>query len=241
MKRDEWTETYPKRFYDKVSVTGEGGGHGILLDERPVRTPLKRPLVLPSADLARAIAEEWESQDERIVSARMPITKLANTSIDHAASKRVEIIDEFVTYAGSDLLCYRAEAPDGLTQRQAALWDPPLAWAGAHVGRGFVVTAGIVHQAQPDETLLGVRRCAEACDPFRLTGLLTLAALTGSAVLALALSESAIGRAEAWAAANVDEDWQAEQWGWDAEAERRREARACEFEAAVAFLELLQR
>jgi chaperone required for assembly of F1-ATPase len=241
MIKDEWTRDLPKRFYGQVDIAEEGAGHTILLDGRTVRTPLKRALVVPTIALAEALAAEWDVQGEHIDTASMPVSKLANTSIDHAGDKTEAIVEEFVSYAGSDLVCYRAEAPEGLVQRQAQHWDPVLDWSAAAVGVRLRVTEGVVHVRQPDEALDVLRAHVAPYDRFRLTGLQTLTALTGSALLALSLAEDALAPDVAWSAANVDEDWQIELWGWDAEAERQRSSRHREFEAAGRFLRLLER
>ena len=239
MIKDQWKKELPKRFYKDVQVANEGEGFSIQLDGRAVRTPLKNTLAVPTSALADAIAGEWTAQDEHIVPSTMPITKLANTSIDHSHSKAEAIVDEFVGFAGSDLLCYRAEAPQGLVERQQAHWDPVLTWAREHAGSALIVTTGVIHRSQPETALASLRRQAAAYDPFRLTALQTLTALTGSAVLALALAQEGLAAEPAWTAANVDEDWQIERWGWAAEAERQRASRRAEFDAAVRLLELL--
>ncbi len=237
--KDQWTKDLPRRFYKEVRVVQDDAGHVIHLDGRTVRTPLKNALNVPAKALADAIAEEWSAQGEKIVPATMPITKIANTSIDHSVQKYDGIVDEFVAFAGSDLLCYRADTPQGLVERQQTHWDPLLGWVKEHAGAVLVVTAGVIHQSQPEEALALLRRQAAALNPFRLTALQTLTALTGSAVLSLAISEGEIAAEAAWTAANVDEDWQIELWGWDAEAERQRASRRAEFDAAVRFLDLL--
>ncbi len=239
MIKDHWTGELPKRFYKGAEVAPEGDGYTVLLDGRAVRTPLRRRFQVPSKSLAEAIAAEWSDQDERIDPISMPVTKLANTSIDHSTDKADAIIDEFISYADSDLLCYRAESPEELVGRQTLHWDPVLAWAREHLGARFALTAGVVHVPQPIEALQALRTQAGRYDPFRLTGLQTITALTGSAVLALAVAEGTVAPEPAWTAAFVDEDWQIELWGRDAEAERQRASRRNEFDAATRFLGLL--
>ena len=238
--KDGWTGTRPKRFYKDVTVTDADGGYGVLLDGRPIRTPLKQTFAVPTEDLAKAVAGEWQAQDEYVVAATMPLLRLANTAIDQAEDKLGAIVEEFVSYAGSDLLCYRADTPDGLVARQETHWDPLLTWAARELGAGFVVTRGIIHQAQPDAVLSAVAAWAGRRDRFAMTALQGLTALTGSAVIAMALSDGHVSAEEAWCAANVDEDWQIELWGRDEEAERVRAGRHGEFEAAVRFLSLLR-
>lgn len=239
MISDQWKPHLPKRFYETVTVGQSDEGHGILLDGRAVRTPLKNALIVPTPGLASAIADEWSAQEEHIVPASMPVSKLAHTSIDHAAPKSAAIVDEFVSYAGSDLVCYRADTPEKLAARQCEHWDPVLAWAESELNAALVVTVGVIHQAQPEAALDALRAHVAPLDPFRLTGLQTLTALTGSALLALALAEDQMKPDAVWAAANVDEDWQIELWGHDAEAERQRASRRVEFTAAAQFLRFL--
>ncbi|MGI9414377.1 MAG: ATP12 family chaperone protein [Hyphomicrobiales bacterium] len=235
-----WTQNRVKRFYKTVTVAEAEGGHTVLLDGRTVKTPLKRAFAVPTPGLADAIGGEWLAQDEYVVPGSMPLLKLANTAIDHAGDKFAAIVDEFVSFAGSDLLCYRAETPDGLVARQEALWDPLLTWAARELGAGFVVTRGIVHQSQPEAVLTAIRTWADGRDRFSMTALQGVTALTGSAVLAMALMEEHMPAGQAWDAANVDEDWQIELWGRDEEAERVRAGRRREFEAAAQFLHLLK-
>lgn len=238
--KDGWTGTRPKRFYKDVTVAQADGGYGVLLNGRSMKTPRKQSFAVPTRRLAEAVAGEWEAQEEFVIAATMPLLKLANTAIDQADDKLAAIVDEFVSYSGSDLLCYRADAPEGLVARQEACWDPLLTWAARELGGGFVVTQGIVHQAQPDAVLSAVRTWAERHDRFAMTALQGLTALTGSAVIAMAVSEGEVSGEDAWTAANVDEDWQIELWGRDEEAERVRAGRQRDFEAAVAFLGYLK-
>lgn len=229
----------PKRFYKAVTLAEVPGGYGIALDGRPLRTPARAPLVLPRRALAEAIAAEWQAQVGDIVPATMVLARLANTAIDRVAGREQAVADDILAYAGADLLCYRAEAPDRLAARQAAAWDPPLSWAAQALGSHFVCVAGIVHHPQPQGALAALGRELERQGPFRLAALHTVTTLTASAILALALRQGAISPDDAWTAAHVDEDWQIEQWGEDAEAAARRAARRHEFDCAVRLLELL--
>jgi len=228
----------PKRFYNEAAVTGAEAPFAISLDGRPVKTPMKRTLALPLRPLAEAVAEEWQRQGEHIDPASMPLTRLANTALDRVAGDEARIVAEIAEYAGSDLLCYRAEGPAGLIEREAHHWDPLLAWAGAHLAHPFIAVTGLVHQPQPRPTLDAVARHLARHDAFALTALHNMATLTGSALIAMALEAGELAADAAWAAAHVDEDWQIEQWGEDAEASRRRQARQAEFDAAIAFLRL---
>jgi chaperone required for assembly of F1-ATPase len=233
-----------KRFYKAVGVTDESGGFGIALDGRSVRTPARAPLIVPSRGLAEAIAGEWEAQGPHILPASMVLTKLANTAIDRVAGRERAVAADIVSYGGCDLLCYRADSPERLAARQAGAWDPVLTWAARRLGSHFVCVTGVVHHPQPEAALEALARELELRErepegPFRLAAMHTITTLTASAILALALYDGAIRADEAWAAAHVDEDWQIEQWGADAEAEARRAARRAEFDCAVRLLELV--
>lgn len=228
--------TLRKRFYERAHV-GEGGPDGfpVLLDGKPVRTPARRPLAAPTRKLAEAIAQEWEAQAAVIDPGRMPLTRLANAVIDAVAEQAQAVADEIAQYLGSDLLCYRAEAPAGLVEWQARSWDPLLTWASDALGARFVPIEGVVFAAQPREAI-DAARAAIPADIWRLGALSAITTLTGSALLALALAQGAIDKDAAWAAAHVDEDWQMSQWGRDDVALARRAYRLAEFEAAATVL-----
>ncbi len=227
-----------KRFYKSAQV-GEGGAEGfpVVLDGKPVRTPAKRPLTAPTRALAAKLAQEWEAQRELIDPATMPLTRLANAVIDAVAAQKMAVADDIAGYLGSDLTCYRADAPAELVARQARAWDPPLAWAQRSLGARFTVAQGMVHVAQPRETIEAARAAIPA-DAWRLGAVSSITTLTGSALLALTLARGAIDADAAWAAAHVDEDWQMAQWGRDELALARRAYRRAEFDAAVTVLTL---
>jgi chaperone required for assembly of F1-ATPase len=229
----------PKRFYKSAEAVREGQGFAVLLDGRPVRTPAKNMLVVPAEGLALAIAEEWNAQNEVIDPATTPLTRLVNSAIDGVAREPDAVRAEIVKYAGSDLLCYRAEEPDKLVARQSAAWDPIVDWAGDVLGARFMLARGIVFTAQPDETLAAVGPRLERLDIFRLAAANVVTTLTGSALLALALLERRLSAAEAWSAAHVDEDWNIELWGADDEAMERRARRYEEMQAAARVIALL--
>lgn len=225
-----------KRFYKDVSVVAaDEGGWTILLDGRPVRTPARASLVLPTQTLAAAVADEWRAQGESIDPASMTMTGLSNAAIDHVAANKASFADGVARYAQSDLLCYRAEGPAALVARQAAAWDPLLDWARARYDVGFAVTQGVLPVAQPDETLGRLAAAVAALDPFSLTGLSTLVTISGSLVCGLAIVEGGHDVAAIWTAADIDDAWQVEQWGDDAEASARSAARHADFVAAGAF------
>ena len=229
-----------KRFYKQAAVIAlDGGGHGVALDGRPIRTPGGAQLSAPTQALAEAIAAEWDAQDEDIRPLSMPMMRLTATAIDRIGRERAAIVDGVAAYGGSDLLCYRAEGPDSLVARQAAAWQPLLDWvAEAHDAR-LAVTQGIGHVAQDEAALDALRAAVEALDDHRLAAVSQLTASCGSLVTALAVEAGRIGAEQAIEASQLDEDWQAEQWGQDREAADRRRNVAAEIEQAVRFLGLL--
>jgi chaperone required for assembly of F1-ATPase len=227
------------RFYRVVEVREADGGHALLLDGRGARTPARNLLSATSRPLMLKVAEEWERQHETIVPADMPLTRLLNSSIDGVAHTMAETRADILSYAGSDLLCYRAGEPDVLVARQAHAFDPVLRWAAESLGARFNVTAGVMHVAQPPGALAAIGAALDAYDdPVALAGLSVMTTLTGSALLALAVAPGFLSAEAAWQAAHVDEDFQAERWGADAEAVARREGRWREFEAAATALRL---
>jgi chaperone required for assembly of F1-ATPase len=225
-----------RRFYKDVNVTAE---RGITLDGRPVRTPAKAPLLLPTAAMADAVAEEWRAQGDKIDPRSMPVTGLANAAIDRVAPDPASFAATLAIFAESELLCYRAEEPEPLVSRQAKEWDPMLAWARAHYDVGFRIVAGIMHQPQPAETLLRLGDAVAARSAFELAALNPLVTISGSLVLALAVLEREMDANTAFATAHLDELWQAEQWGDDDFAIKARAEHHRDFVAAARFLELL--
>lgn len=226
-----------KRFYKAASV--RDGGE-VVLDERPVKTPARNPLALPTPALAAAVAAEWNAQGEKIDPRTMPLTGLANAAIDRVAPDKAAFAESLAIFGESDLLCYRAEGPSSLVGRQSAHWDPLLAWARRRYDVDFEVTAGIMHRAQPHDTVAQLRHACASRNAWELAALAPLVTISGSLVIALALAEEAIDLETAWTAATADETWQAEHWGEDAEATARLEARREEFEAGERFLRLLR-
>jgi chaperone required for assembly of F1-ATPase len=226
-----------KRFYKEAAALGGGE---VVLDERPVMTPGRNRLALPTPALAEAVAAEWNAQGEKIDPRSMPLTGLANAAIDRIAPDKEAFADGLAAYGESDLLCYRAEAPAPLVARQAAHWDPLLAWARRRYDVDFEIVAGIMHRAQPGCTIAQLRHAAVSRNPWDLAALAPLVTISGSLIIALALAEDAIDLEPAWSSATVDESWQAEQWGEDEEAAERMAARRAEFEAADRFLRLLR-
>ena len=228
-----------KRFWTGVSVVEAPGGFGLRLDERPLRTPAKAELVVPTLALGRAIAAEWAAIEGEVVPEALPFTRAANVALDRVAVDPAPVVDHVAAYGESDLLCYRADGPAGLVARQAAAWDPPLAWAAERLGAPLAPTIGVAHRAQDPASLAALRVAVAAHDPFGLTALHELVTLSGSLVLGLAAALGAMSAPEAWAASRVDEAWQEGQWGVDAEAAARARAREADFFRAARLLELL--
>jgi chaperone required for assembly of F1-ATPase len=231
----------PKRFYSAVTVAPVEGASGfrVLLDGKPMRTPAKHHVELPTRALAEAIAAEWEAQRDRVDPASMPLTRLANSAIDGVAPRQAEVRADIAKYAGSDLVCYRAEQAQQLVAQQAAAWDPILAWARETLSAPFVVASGIMPVAQPEIATTAVAASLTQYGAFALAAVHVMTTLMGSAVLALAHAHGHISAEVAWAAAHVDEDFQIAQWGEDSEAKSRRERRWAEMVAASRLLTLL--
>jgi chaperone required for assembly of F1-ATPase len=224
-----------KRFYKTVSVTDD---LCIALDGRAVKTPLKSKLQLPTRKLADAVAAEWDAQGEKIDPGTMLFTKLANTAIDRVGPDRARIVSEVLEYAGSDLVCYRAETPEALVERHAKAWDPVIDWARTVLDAPFVVTTGIIHVAQPAAALKAHEAALATLNDFELSAYYSIMTMTGSALVAMMLARAAISPDAAWSAAHADEDYQIELWGQDYEAADRRAARHRDFLACCRFMEL---
>jgi chaperone required for assembly of F1-ATPase len=231
--------TNPKRFYTAATVADrQNGSFGIELDGRAVKTPAGRALVLPWRALADAIAEEWNAQGDKILPANLPLTRLANSSVDAVAVREGEVVQDILNYAASDLLCYRAEAPAALVTEQARLWDPILDWVRAEYDAPFNIGTGVKHLEQPAASLDAVRKFISVFGPFRLAALHGMTTLTGSALIALARAKGFLNTGAAWEAAHADENWQASQWGEDFEAAERQKKRCTEFSNASRFFDL---
>lgn len=229
-----------KRFWRNAAAVEVAGGWGVELDGKPLRTPARKPLAVPTEALGAAIAQEWNSAGETVEPRAMPLTGLASAAIDRVAGDCERFAAELARYAEADLACYRAAAPSPLVERQARAWDSLLNRARRRFDVDFATTSAVMHVAQPEATTRRLTHEIAALDPFRLAGLAPLVTIGGSLVAALAILESAINPAQAWEAVTVDERWQLEQWGADAEAEAALEGRRRDFFAAVRFLELLK-
>jgi chaperone required for assembly of F1-ATPase len=227
-----------KRFYTTAGIASAPDGFAITLDDKPVRTPSRRPLVAPTRQIAEAIAAEWAAQNAIINPMSMPLTRLANSVIDAVADRVEAVVDDVAKYFESDLVFYRAGHPDALVEREARHWDPVLFWAADTLGAHFILAEGIVHVRQPDQAVAAAR-AALPTGPWPIAALHVVTTLTGSALLALALLRGVLDEDQVWSAAHVDENWNSEQWGVDGEVAARRAARLIEFKAAARVLKAL--
>ena len=228
-----------KRFWKQAAAVAHGDGWGVALDGRPVRTPARAVLEVPTEALANAIADEWNSVVESIEPRLLSLTGLANAAIDRVAPDREAFVASLANYAQGDLACYRAEGPKELVSRQEESWDALLGWARRRYDVDFRTTSGIVHIGQPPATVERLCHALTVLDPFRLAGLSPLITIGGSLVAALAVQEKAMTAAEAWDSVSIDDRWQLEQWGADSEAETALDNRRQDFFAAARFLDLL--
>ena len=227
-----------KRFYTRAAVAEAAGGFGITLDDKPIRTPSGRQVIVPRREIAEAIVAEWEAQQEFIDPLTMPMTRFANSVVDAVVDRVDAVTEDVAKYFQSDLLFYRAGHPEALVAREAAHWDPLLFWAADTLGAHFILAEGIVHVRQP-ESAVAAARAALPQDPWSIAALHVVTTLTGSALLALALSRGVLDQDRVWAAAHVEEDWNSEKWGVDEEVAARRAARLVDFRAAAGILKAL--
>ncbi len=229
-----------KRFYGSVTVETGDGGFIVLLDTRPVKSPAGNVLLLPVRPLAEAVAKEWDAQTDRIRPGLMPLTRLANTAQEQTAARPRPVVDRLTAYGETDLLCHRADYPEELAARQRAAWQPVLDWAAEFLDVRLRPVAGIRPLAQAPESLTNLRRHLESLDPLSLTAAETAASVTGSVILALALAYGRLDAAAAWQTSRIDEDFQIEKWGEDAEALRQAEDRRTVLDAAAVVLSALR-
>ena len=229
-----------RRFYKKAEAVQLPSGHGVALDGKAVKTLGKRDLVVPSGALAVAIAEEWESQREEVRPATMPLMRLAAMTLDRVAGQRETIVQQVANYAGTDLVCYRAAHPPALAARQQAAWQPLIDWAVLRYDAPLTVTTGVIPRGQLEVSLRAFTAAVAEFDDFALAALHTATAACGSLVIALALLEGRIDADEAFAASQLDETFQIEAWGEDAEQAGRRRALAADIAAAGRFVSLLR-
>ncbi|MBP2230640.1 chaperone required for assembly of F1-ATPase [Azospirillum agricola] len=230
-----------KRFYKAAGVgAAPEGGFQVELDGRPVRSPAKAPLVFRSRALAEGVAAEWEAQGDKIDANAMPLMQLASTAVDLIPAKRDGIVDAVAAYAGTDLLCYRAEHPESLVERQARAWQPLLDWAALQYDAPLRVCAGLMPQPQTPEALRALRSAVEGYDDWTLAALQTATGACGSLVVALALVEGRIDAAEAFEVSQIDETFEIERWGEDPETTKRRAALRADIESCRRFVDLLR-
>lgn len=218
------SEWKARRFWKQAQPVREGGGWGVTLDGKPLRTPGKHPLIVPTEALARAIADEWDAQESIIDPNTMPLTRAANSAIEKVRPQREAVALMLAEYGGTDLLCYRADTPEDLAEREAKGWDPLIDWA-ARRGAALVVTQGVVPVPQPNAALANLAAMVAAHDDFALTALHDLVTLPGSLLLGLAVTAGEIDAETAFHLSRIDECYQIEQWGEDAEAEEAAEGR----------------
>jgi chaperone required for assembly of F1-ATPase len=227
-----------RRFWTAASAVPVDGGFSVHLDARPVRTPLKAPLVLPTRALAEAVAAEWQAQDGKVDPETMPFTRTANSAIDKVAPQIDAVADMLAEYGNSDLLCYRAEGPADLVALQARGWDPLLDWAGETLSAPLVKTVGVIHVQQPANSLAALRRLVDRLSAFQLAAFHDLVAMSGSLVLALAVTRGRASPEAAWDLSRIDEDWQISLWGADEEAAEVAARKRAAFLQADRFYQL---
>lgn len=228
-----------KRFWTSASVTQAADGWSVALDGRPLRTPARAVLVVPTAALAEAIAAEWNGVGEQLDPRALPITGFANAAMDRVAPDAAGFARRLAAYAESELIAYRADGPASLLAAQAAAWDPWVDWLARRYDAALTLTTGVMHVAQPPATLARIGAAFAAFTPFALAPLDPIVTITGSAVLALAVAAGELDATAAYDIAHVDARWQEEQWGRDPLAEKAEATRRADLAAAVACLRLL--
>lgn len=227
-----------KRFWQEASAEACDGGFTIKLDERRVKTPARRLLVVPTHPMAQAIADEWQAQQGLVRPETMPCTRSANSALDKVAEQFDEVVALLAAYGDADLICYRATRPEGLIARQAAAWDPVVAWSARSLQAPLIVTAGVLHTPQAAATLARLHGLVAAMTPFQLAAFHDIVAITGSLLLALAVVRAEISLTEAWVKSRIDEHWQAEEWGADEDAARIEALKLQALREAGRFYEL---
>lgn len=228
----------PKRFWKQAAPAEAEGGWQVELDGRPVRTPAKTLMVLPTLDLAEQVAAEWDAQEGEIDPAQMPFTRMSNSALDKVSAQHGEVAGMLAEYGGTDLLCYRATSPAELVARQADAWDPLLDWAAADLGVRLDVAAGVMHVPQSEDALSRLHRMVCEMDDFRLAAFHDLVSMTGSLILGFAAARDYADSADIWRLSRIDETWQEEQWGVDEEAAAQAEFKRREFLHAKRYYDL---
>lgn len=226
------------RFWTEVSVEQADGGWQVALDGRPLKTQGKRDQIVPTRALADVLAQEWADQGEKLDPTTLPQRDMADFAIDRIATGAEDVVSKLVAFAETDTLCYRADPGDALFRRQEELWEPLVADAEQREGIRLERISGIIHRQQPSETIAALRRRLSGEDAFTLAPLLTLTSLSASLCIGLAALEAGADAEPLWNAANLEEDWQAQLWGADAEASAVRARRFSEFSRALQFLQL---
>jgi chaperone required for assembly of F1-ATPase len=227
-----------RRFWTAANVVPEADGFAVHLDGRPVRTPRKAALLLPTEALAEAVADEWRAVEDKVDPSCMPFTRGANSAIDTVLPQHQAVVAALAEYGGSDLLCYRAVGPEALILRQSQAWDPILDWAEGALGAPLVITAGVIHVPQPKASLDALTQAVNALSPFQIAAFHDLVALSGSLVLALAVTRGRLAAEAAWSLSRIDEDWQTEQWGSDEEGVEVADLKRTDFLHADRFFSL---
>ncbi len=229
-----------KRFWTKAEVTPTDAGFGILLDGRPVKTPAKAALVVPTRAFAEAIAAEWDAQDKEVRPLTMPYTRTANAAIDKVTAQHDEVAEMLAAYGDCDLTCYRATGPQELIDRQAAAWDPLLAWTKSELGADLTARAGVIHVPQTASANDILAQNVRQLDSFRLAAFHDLVGISGSLVIGFAVLRGKLTADEGWDLSRVDEEWQIEQWGRDEEADSLAETKKVDFRHAASVIELIK-
>ena len=234
LARRDLKKHLPRRFWKDAALVERDGLHHLELDGRPAFTPARKPLAFSDRALAEALCAEWGSVGDFVDPAQMPLTRMVNSALDGVANEMDAVADEVAKYAGSDLLCYRADGPERLSALQTAQWDPLIEWARETFGARFNLAEGVMFVDQPEETKARLRaHVGEERSAVKLAALHVMTTLTGSVLLALAVQQGRLTPEEAWALAHLDEDFQMEVWGQDDEALARRAARWREMQAAA--------
>lgn len=228
-----------KRFWKTVTTEETPDGWRVLLDGRPVSTPARRPCVVPLAEMAAAIAEEWAAQKDQVRPQDMPMTRTAATCLDRVEPQELAIRETLATYGETDLLCYRATHPDALIHRQQEAWDPVLDWAADKFDAPLVRGAGVMHISQPARSVANLANALAACTPWQLTAMADLIQMSGSLVLALGVLHKYMEADQAWALSRIDDQWNIDEWGEDAEAAADAAKRMADFKHAARVLKML--
>lgn len=228
----EWTA---KRFWKEASIVEAGDGFTVHLDGRKLRTPVKSELIVPTRKMAAAIAAEWDAQGEKVDPLSMPVTRSANAAIDKVAPMHAEVSELVAAYGGTDLLCYRADTPIELVQRQKAAWDPLLDWAADALEARLKTGVGIVHVEQDAVVLASLAKRVAEMDAFHLAAFHDLVGMSGSLIIGFATTHKLLPVADLWQCSRIDEDWQIEQWGEDDEEITTSTGKKAGFEHAARF------